>query len=189
MHCRDVGQNVLCHAMLGHAVMHSRDVSHFAPFHAMPCFIMHCRDVSHVVPCHASSCIVVMCLILPPSAAQVPAQSQHWQASVSPTVGVHSTFQPYAMAPTVTVPVFGQLKVSAAWKGAYWNPAHGHVLFADTVVGQAIAREAKGTYLSCLPPFGVVLDSISQQWFPPRQLVLTIGPLTNLPASHRGLLP
>ncbi len=28
-----------------------------------------------------------------------------------PTVGVHSTFQPYAMAPTVTVPVCGQLKV------------------------------------------------------------------------------
>jgi hypothetical protein len=26
-----------------------------------------------------------------------------------------------------------------------WNPAHGHVLFADTAVGQAIAREAKGT--------------------------------------------
>jgi hypothetical protein len=44
-------------------------------------------------------------------AAQVPAQSQHWQASVLPTVGVHSTFQPYAMAPTVTVPVCGQLKV------------------------------------------------------------------------------
>ncbi len=26
-------------------------------------------------------------------------------------MGVHSTFQPYAMAPTVTVPVYGQLKV------------------------------------------------------------------------------
>ncbi len=51
----------------------------------------------------------------PPSptnlAAQVPAQSQHWQASGLPTVGSHSTFQPYAMAPTVTVPVCGQLKV------------------------------------------------------------------------------
>jgi hypothetical protein len=46
-----------------------------------------------------------------PPAAQVPAQSQHWQASGLPTVGVHSTFQPYAMAPTVTVPVCGQLKV------------------------------------------------------------------------------
>jgi hypothetical protein len=44
-----------------------------------------------------------------------------------------------------------------------WNPVHGHVLFADTAVGQAIAREAKGTYLSCLPPFGVVWDPISQQ--------------------------
>ncbi len=135
--------------MLGHAVMHSRDVSHFAPFHAMPCFIMHCRDVSHVVPCHAPSCIVEMCLILPSllpprllpshstgrlvdcplwectalpsltrwllrsqcrytvSDSQVPAQSQHWQASVLPTVGVHGTFQPHAVAPTVTVPVCG----------------------------------------------------------------------------------
>jgi hypothetical protein len=45
-----------------------------------------------------------------------------------------------------------------------WNPAYGHVLFADTAVGEAIAREAKGTYLSCLPPFGVVWDSILQQW-------------------------
>ncbi len=47
-----------------------------------------------------------------PPAAQVPAQSQHWQASVLPTVGGHSTFQPYAVAPTVTVPVCGQLKVA-----------------------------------------------------------------------------
>jgi hypothetical protein len=94
-----------------------------------------------------------------------------------------------------------------------WNPAHGHVLFADTAVGKTIARDAKGTYLSCLPPSGVVWDPISQQWeecealhewrrkiertrarsavrsVPPRQLVLTIGPLPNLPASHRGLLP
>ena len=235
--------------MLGHAVMHSRDVSHFAPFHAMPCFIMHCRDVSHVVPCHAPSCIVVMCLILPSllpprflpshstgrpvdcplwectalpnltrwplrsqcryvaSDSQVPAQSQHWQASVLPTVGEHSTFQPYAIALTVTVPVGGQLEVSAAWREAYWNPAHGHVLFADTAVGQAIAREAKGTYLCCLQPSGVVWDPISQQWEectalqgwrrkiestraksagrsvppPPRQLNLTIGPHLNLP--------
>jgi hypothetical protein len=124
------------------------------------------------------------------SDSQVAAQSQYWQASVLSTVGVHSTSQPYAMAPTVTVPVCGPLEVSAAWREAYyWNPAHGHVLFADTAVGQAIAREAKGTYLSCPPPFRVVWDPISQQWFPPRQLVLTIGPLPNLPASHRGLLP
>jgi hypothetical protein len=44
-------------------------------------------------------------------AAQVLAQSQHWQASGLPTVGGHSTFQPYAMAPTVTVPACGKLKV------------------------------------------------------------------------------
>jgi hypothetical protein len=44
---------------------------------------------------------------LPPTnlAAQVPAQSQHWQASGLPTVGGPSTFQPYAMAPPVTAPV------------------------------------------------------------------------------------
>jgi hypothetical protein len=45
------------------------------------------------------------------SDSQVPAQSQHWQASGLPTVEVHSTFQPYAMVPTVTVPVCGQIKV------------------------------------------------------------------------------
>ncbi len=45
-------------------------------------------------------------------AAQVPAQSQHWQASGLPTVEGPSTFfQPYAMAPPVPVPVCGQLKV------------------------------------------------------------------------------
>ncbi len=44
-------------------------------------------------------------------AAQVPAQSQHWQASGLPTVGGTSTFQPYAMAPPVTAPACGQLKV------------------------------------------------------------------------------
>jgi hypothetical protein len=44
-------------------------------------------------------------------AAQVPAQSQHWQASGLPTVGGPSTFQPYAMAPPVTAPACGQLKV------------------------------------------------------------------------------
>ncbi len=44
-------------------------------------------------------------------AAQVPAQSQHWQASGLPTVEGPSTFQPYAMAPPVQVPVCGQLKV------------------------------------------------------------------------------
>jgi hypothetical protein len=44
-------------------------------------------------------------------AAQVPAQSQHWQASGLPTVGGLSTFQPYAMASPVPVPVCGQLKV------------------------------------------------------------------------------
>ncbi len=44
-------------------------------------------------------------------AAQVPAQSQHWQVSGIATVGSHSTFQPYAMAPTVTVLACGQLKV------------------------------------------------------------------------------
>ncbi len=94
MHCRDVGHVVLCRAMLGYAVMHCRDVSHFAAFHAMPCSIMHCRNVSHFAA-------------LP--AAQAPAQSQHWQASGLPTVGVHSTSQPYAVAPyiTVTVPVCG----------------------------------------------------------------------------------
>ncbi len=58
----------------------------------MPCSIMHCRDVSHFAV---------------PPAAQVPAQSQYWQASVLPTVGGPSTFQPYAMAPTVIVPVYG----------------------------------------------------------------------------------
>ncbi len=45
-------------------------------------------------------------------AAQVPAQSQHWQASGLPTtMEGPSTFQPYAMAPPVPVPVCGQLKV------------------------------------------------------------------------------
>jgi hypothetical protein len=45
-------------------------------------------------------------------AAQVPAQSQHWQASGLPTVEGPSTFQPYAMAPPpVPVPVCGHLKV------------------------------------------------------------------------------
>jgi hypothetical protein len=45
-------------------------------------------------------------------AAQVPAQSQHWQASGLPTVEGPSTFQPYAMAPPpVPVPVCRQLKV------------------------------------------------------------------------------
>jgi hypothetical protein len=45
-----------------------------------------------------------------------------------------------------------------------WNPEHRSVLFADTAAGQAIAQEAKGTCLSCLPPSGVVWDPISQQW-------------------------
>ena len=44
-------------------------------------------------------------------ASQVPAQSQHWQASGLTTVGGPSTFQPYAVAPPVPVPVCGQLKV------------------------------------------------------------------------------
>jgi hypothetical protein len=44
-------------------------------------------------------------------AAQVSAQSQLWQASGLPTVEGPSTFQPYAMAPPVPVPVCGQLKV------------------------------------------------------------------------------
>jgi hypothetical protein len=44
-------------------------------------------------------------------ASQVPAQSQHWQVSGSPTVGGPSTFQPYAMASPVPVPEYGQLKV------------------------------------------------------------------------------
>ncbi len=43
--------------------------------------------------------------------SQVPAQSQHWQVSGSPTVGGPSTFQPYAMASPVPVPVCGHLKV------------------------------------------------------------------------------
>ncbi len=45
-----------------------------------------------------------------------------------------------------------------------WNPEHRSVLFADTAAGQAKAREAKGRYLSCLPPSGAVWDPISQQW-------------------------
>jgi hypothetical protein len=45
-----------------------------------------------------------------------------------------------------------------------WNPEHRSVLFAETAAGRAIAREAKDTYLSCLPPSGVVWDPISQQW-------------------------
>ncbi len=45
-------------------------------------------------------------------APQVPAQSQHWQASGLPTVEGPSTFQPYTtMASPVPVPVYGQLKV------------------------------------------------------------------------------
>ncbi len=94
-----------------------------------------------------------------------------------------------------------------------WNSEHTHVTFADTAEGRAIAREANGTYLSCLPPYGVVWDPISQQWgectalqdwrrkieraraklagrsVPPQQLYLTIGPHPNLPATHRGLTP
>ncbi len=45
------------------------------------------------------------------AAAQVPAQSQHWQARGLPTVEGPSTFQPYAVAPPVPVPVCGHLKV------------------------------------------------------------------------------
>jgi hypothetical protein len=40
--------------------------------------------------------------------AQVPAQSQHWQASALPTVEGPGTFQPYAMASPVPVPVWRQ---------------------------------------------------------------------------------
>jgi hypothetical protein len=52
-------------------------------------------------------------------AAQVPAQSQHWQASGLPTVGGPSTFQPYAMTPPVTAPACGQLKVVHLAKADY----------------------------------------------------------------------
>jgi hypothetical protein len=46
-----------------------------------------------------------------PPVAQVPSQSQHWQASVLPTAEVHSTLQPFTVASTVAVPVCcGQLK-------------------------------------------------------------------------------
>jgi hypothetical protein len=45
-----------------------------------------------------------------------------------------------------------------------WNSEHTRVTLADTAAGRTIAREAKGTYLSCLPPSGVVWDPISQQW-------------------------
>ncbi len=45
-----------------------------------------------------------------------------------------------------------------------WNPDHLRVQFADTAAGRAIAREASGTYLCCLPPAGVIWDPISQQW-------------------------
>ncbi len=38
------------------------------------------------------------------------------------------------------------------------------VTFAETFAGQAVAQEAKGTYLSCLPPSGAVWDPILQQW-------------------------
>jgi hypothetical protein len=44
------------------------------------------------------------------------------------------------------------------------NPEHTRVNFADIAAGRAIAREANSTYLSCLPPSGVVWDPISQQW-------------------------
>jgi hypothetical protein len=62
---------------------------------------------------HDNRTAVTANLAAPPTnlAAQVPAQSQHWQASGLPTEGSHSTFQPYAMAPPVPVPVCGQLKV------------------------------------------------------------------------------
>jgi hypothetical protein len=94
-----------------------------------------------------------------------------------------------------------------------WNPAHGHVLFADTSAGRVIAQEARGTYLSSLLPLGLsgipshssgrsAKHSMSgaarssahaqgrqHAQSPPRQPVPIIGPLPNLPASHRGLLP
>ncbi len=44
-----------------------------------------------------------------------------------------------------------------------WNSEHTRVHFADTAVSRAIAREASGIYLSCLPPSGVIWDPISQQ--------------------------
>jgi hypothetical protein len=95
-----------------------------------------------------------------------------------------------------------------------WNAAHhGHVLFVDTAAGQAIAREARGTYLISLPPLGVVWEPISQQWeecealhewrrkiertsarsaarsVPSSAAGPRLGQFPNLPASLRGLLP
>jgi hypothetical protein len=46
-----------------------------------------------------------------PPAAQVSGQSQHWQASVLPNVGVQSTLQPFTVASKGTVPMCGQLKI------------------------------------------------------------------------------
>jgi hypothetical protein len=145
-----------------------------------PCIVVMCLTLPLSTPCHAPSCIVVMCLVLPPLLpprllpshstgrpvdcplwectallsltqwllrsqcryvvpdSQVPAQSQHWQASVLTTAETFSMSQPHAFL----------------------------LMSHSRPVGQAIAREAKGTYLSCLPPSGVVLDPISQQWFP-----------------------
>jgi hypothetical protein len=88
----------------------------------------------------------LMRTVQPPTnlAAQVPAQSHHWQASGLPTVGDPSTFQPYAMAPPVPVPVCRQLKV------VHLAQADHH--FLDQL--QAIADK---------PPFATYLN-IRNEW-------------------------
>ncbi len=128
-----------------------------------------------------------------PTALQSPGKSSaHNSLCTEGTITDPTQPQPPTSTPSAKGVAVRAIPLTAAIKKSTptgWNPAHRSVLFADTAAGRAVAREAKGTNLSCLPPSGVVWDSISQQCFPPRQLVLTIGPLPNLPASHRGLLP
>ncbi len=55
--------------------------------------------------------------------------------------------------------------ICRSWGHANWNLNHATISFAEeTSAGQAVQREARGTHLTCLPPFGVVWDPISKQW-------------------------
>jgi hypothetical protein len=137
---------------------------------AMPCWAMpSCIVVMWVMfplsmPYHGPSCIFVMCVMLP-----------------NHTITCGSGCQPVTALAGQCITYCGNIfHVPTSCL-----PSN----VAQSTRGPSHSARGKGTYLSCLPPFGVVWDSISQQWFPPRQMVLTKGPLPNLPASHRGLLP
>jgi hypothetical protein len=53
VHCRNVWHVIPFRTMLGHAVMNCRDVCHVVPCHAMLGYaLIPCCDVCHVAPCH-----------------------------------------------------------------------------------------------------------------------------------------